>query len=147
MAYHGSAGRYTALVLDDAAVSGAVEDLRRRHGIALVLQFGSTVDGAVHAGSDLDIAVLFEHQRPGLRDEVAIAQELQDLFPQREVDLAVLNHADPLFLKQVLQRCRLLAGSACGLAELKIYSFKRYQDHRRYLALEGQHVRRVLGSA
>ena len=64
-----------------------------------------------------------------------------------EIDLAVINHADPLFLKQVLERCRLLAGSPRRLAELKIYGFKRYQDHRRYLALESEHVRRVLSGA
>ena len=34
-----------------------------------------------------------------------------------------------------------------ALAELKIYGFKRYQDHRRYLALESEHVRRVLSGA
>jgi len=30
------------------------------------------------------------------------------------------------------------------LAELKIYAFKRYQDHRRFLDMEREHVRRVL---
>jgi hypothetical protein len=33
------------------------------------------------------------------------------------------------------------------VAELKIYGFKRYQDHRRFLDLERQHVRRVLSGA
>jgi predicted nucleotidyltransferase len=129
------------------ALSDALEDLRRRRGIALVLQFGSTVHGATHAGSDLDVAVLFERERPAMQAVAEIAHELQELFPEREVDLAVLNHADPLFLKQVLERCRLLAGSSRRLAELKVYAFKRYQDHRRYLALERRHVRRALEGA
>ena len=127
--------------------SKALDELARRHGIALVLQFGSTVDGAVHEHSDLDVAVLFDRQPPDFAERAEIAHEVQVLFPSREVDLAVINHADPLFLKQVLERCRLLAGSPRRFAELKIYGFKRYQDHRRYLALESQHVRRVLGSA
>ncbi len=128
-------------------VANTLEELARRHGMALVLQFGSTVDGAVHDRSDLDIAVLFDRRPPGLDERSEIVHELQGLFPEREVDLAVINHADPLFLKQVLERCRLLAGSARRLAELKIYGFKRYQDHRRYLALESRHVRRVLSGA
>lgn len=143
----GPTGRYTPLVVSNPDVSKALEDLARRHGIALVLQFGSTVDGATHGGSDLDIAVLFEGHPRGLGERAEIVHELQGLFPPREIDLAVLNHADPLFLKQVLERCRLLAGSPRRLAELKIYGFKRYQDHRRFLDLERQHVRRVLSGA
>lgn len=72
---------------------------------------------------------------------------LQRLFPGREVDLVVLNRADPLLLKQVLEGCRLLIGSPRQLAELKIYAFRRYQDHRRFLAMERAHVRRVLSDA
>lgn len=127
--------------------SKPLDELARRHGITLVLQFGSTVDGAVHERSDLDIAVLFDRQPPGLAERAEIAHQVQELFPSQEVDLAVLNHADPLFLRQVLERSRLLAGSPRRFAELKIYGFKRYQDHRRYLALESRHVRRVLGGA
>jgi hypothetical protein len=58
------------------------------------------------------------------------------VFPGQEVDLAVLDRADPLLLKQVLEGCRLLAGSPRRLAELKMYAFRRYQDHRRFLDLE-----------
>jgi hypothetical protein len=68
------------------------------------------------------------------------------LFPEHEVDLAVLDRADPLFLKKVLERCELLAGSPPRLAELKTYAFKRYQDHRRYLKMERDYVRRFLDS-
>jgi len=67
------------------------------------------------------------------------------LHPDHEVDVAIINHADPLFLKKITERCRLLYGSPRRLAELKIYAFKRYQDHRRYLALEREYVHRTLG--
>jgi predicted nucleotidyltransferase len=124
--------------------SSAFEDIARRHGIALILQFGSTVGGSSHDRSDVDIAVLFDRRPPALPEQARIGHELQQLFPDLEVDLAVLDRADPLFLKQVLERCRLLAGPPRRLAELKIYAFKRYQDHRRYLPLEREHVRRAL---
>ena len=66
------------------------------------------------------------------------------LHPDHEVDVAIINHADPLFLKKISERCRLLYGSPRRLAELKIYAFKRYQDHRRYLDLEREYVQRTL---
>ena len=120
------------------------EDIARRHRLALIVQFGSTVSETTHDASDVDVAVLFGRAPASLDEQARIAQELQALFPERELDLAVLDRADPLFLKQVFERCRLLAGSPRRLAEMKIYAFKRYQDHRRYLAMERDHVRRVL---
>lgn len=90
------------------------------------------------------MAVLFDRAPASLEEQAQIAHELQSLFPERELDLAVLDRADPLFLKQVFERCRLLAGSPRRLAEMKIYAFKRYQDHRRYLAMEREYVRRAV---
>ena len=126
------------------ALESELEAFRRRHRIALVLQFGSTVGGAVHERSDVDIGLLFDRPRPGLHELAEINADVQRLFPSTEVDLAVLDRADPLFLHQVLGRCRLLAGASRRLAELRIYAFKRYQDHRRFLDMEREHVRRVL---
>jgi hypothetical protein len=41
----------------------------------------------------------------------------------------------------------LLHGSPRRLHELKMYAFKRYQDHRRYLAMERDYVARAVRSA
>jgi predicted nucleotidyltransferase len=118
------------------------EGIARRHGLALIVQFGSTVSGRVHEKSDVDVAVLFDRPPPSFDEQSRIAAELQSLFPDRELDLAVIDRADPLFLKQVFDRGRRLTGSPRRFAEMKIYAFKRYQDHRRYLELEREHVRR-----
>jgi hypothetical protein len=76
----------------------------------------------------------------------ALLAELQAAFPGRNVDLGALNRADPLFLKKVLDSARLLAGTARSLAELRLRAFRRYQDHRRYLAMEREHVDRFLAA-
>jgi hypothetical protein len=57
------------------------------------------------------------------------------LFPGRKLDLAILNRADPLFLKQVTDNCRLLHGAQAELRRLKLSAVKRYHDHRKYLDL------------
>ena len=88
--------------------------------------------------------MLFDRPVVSFRELADLRHELQGLDPTREVDLAIINHADPLFLKTITDRCRLLHGSPRRLAELKIYAFKRYQDHRRYLALERAYVDRTL---
>lgn len=71
--------------------------------------------------------------------------DLQPLSPGREVDVAVLNHADPLFLNQVMESARLLFGSNRRFHELRLKAFKQYQDHRPFLALERAYMARKAG--
>ena len=122
----------------------SLPEIAARHRIRLLLQHGSTVSGRLHARSDLDLAALFEDGQGALGSVVALSADLQKLYPGRDVDVAVINHADPLFLKKILERCQLLYGSPRVLAELRMYAFRRYQDHRRFLALERDYVRRSL---
>ena len=117
----------------------ALAAFAREHGVRLLLQFGSTVTGREHARSDLDLAVNLSRVPGSFAELGAIQGALQHLFAGREVDLAVINHADPLFLDRILRDCRLLHGDPRRLAELRIYAFTRYQDHRRFLALERQY--------
>jgi predicted nucleotidyltransferase len=112
----------------------------RTHGIRLMLQFGSTVSGSVHAASDIDVAVLLQRRPESLDAHAELVADLQALMRGRDVDVALINGADPLFLKKIIEQCRLLYGSPRGLHELKIYAFKRYQDHRRFLMMERAYV-------
>jgi len=124
--------------------TASLAEISARHRVRLVLQHGSTVSGHVHAKSDLDIAVLFEDDHESLARVAALSVDVQGLYPGRELDVAVMNHADPLFLKKIVERCQLLYGSPRVLAELRMYAFRRYQDHRRFLAVERSYVRRSL---
>jgi predicted nucleotidyltransferase len=124
--------------------SASLEAIARRYAIELLVHFGSTVTGATHAGSDLDIGVLFERTPVPFDDLVALSADLQALQPEREVDVAVINYADPLFLKKITESCVVVYGSEQRLARLKLYAFKRYADHRRFLDLEREYVRRYV---
>jgi len=121
-----------------------VARVTRKHGIRLLLQFGSTVTGHEHPHSDVDLAVEFGAVPGSFATLGEVMEDLQSLFPGREVDVAVVNRADPLFLDRMLRSCRLLHGDPRRLNELRIYAFKRYQDHKRFLALERQYVARIL---
>jgi predicted nucleotidyltransferase len=124
-----------------------LESIAGRHGIELLLQFGSSVSGHLHTHSDFDLAVLLARAPASFAAQADLIADLQRLAPDREVDVAILNRADPLFLERVTGRCKLLWGSPRRLQELKIYAFKRYQDHRPYLAMERDYVAAHLPSA
>jgi predicted nucleotidyltransferase len=119
--------------------------IARRHGARLLVQFGSTVSGRVHDASDVDVAVFFEGD-PTYTRLGGLLADLEPIFRGRVVDLGLLNRADPLFLKKVLENARLLAGSPRDLARLRLYAFRRYQDHRRFLRLEDRHLDRFLAA-
>ncbi len=121
-----------------------LDDIARRYGVRLMVSFGSTVSGQVHSRSDLDIGVLLDRPTLSFREHADLLHDVQGLFPGQLIDLAIINRADPLFLKQVTERCSLLYGASRQLHELKVYAFRRHQDHRKYLALERDYVSRTL---
>ena len=121
--------------------------IARKRGIRLILRFGSSVTGKTHARSDVDIAVLLDHAKVSFQEHADLLQDVQQLFPEQEVDLALLNHADPLFLKKITDDCQILYGPLEVLHRLKIYAFKRYQDHRKYFDMERRYAARFLATA
>jgi predicted nucleotidyltransferase len=125
----------------------SLEALREKHGLRLILLFGSQAGGATHAASDLDIAVRTGHGG-GLSTQawLDLLDDLRAVFPGQSVDMAVVDRADPLFLKQITGRCRLLAGRERDFHELRLYAFRRYQDHKPYLALERRFVKSLVGT-
>ena len=121
------------------AVSG-LRELAQRFRVRLILQFGSTVTGMTHDRSDLDLAIQFETPDASFQNVLELQEALQRRFPGRKVDLAILNRADPLFLKKIVESCRILFGMPQDLAHLRLHAFKAYQDFRPYLELERRHV-------
>jgi predicted nucleotidyltransferase len=120
--------------------------LARKHGIVLLMQFGSTVTGLEHAQSDLDLAVLLERVPTSWEAQADLIADLQALEPDREVDVAIVNGADPLFLKQITDSARLLHGTPERFHALKLYAFRRHQDHRRFFQMERAYVDRMIAA-
>lgn len=87
----------------------ALRELSERHDLSLVVLFGSHAGGPTHAASDLDIAVR-TRSGGGLSTEawLELQERLRGVFPDHPVDLAVIDRADPLFLKQIASRSVLI---------------------------------------
>lgn len=128
-------GRVNEAVLRAAAV---------RLGLRLVVRFGSRATGAVPPpapGSDLDIAVLAGERWVTLAEVYAV---LADAFPGVELDLALLNDADPLFRFEVFRRSDLLFGDPDVYAEYQLYAYRAFMDSADLRALESALSRRKL---
>ncbi|MEK6775327.1 MAG: nucleotidyltransferase domain-containing protein [bacterium] len=111
-----------------------------KYSLRLILLFGSQAHGIPHTRSDIDVAVLTEcGSGMQMSDQLDLMSDLGEAF-EREVDLSILDHADPLFLHRVAESAVLLHGSSRALAELRIKAFRKYQDFRRILKMEREFV-------
>jgi predicted nucleotidyltransferase len=133
--------------LSKFSISASKQDFKRiakRFNLRLILAFGSAISARVHPQSDIDIAVLAKKSDLSIKDYSDILFELQKLFPEKEVDLALINQADPLFLKKIVERCEILYGKRRDLTQLKMYAFKRYVDHRKFFEMEEKFAQRFI---
>ena len=108
-----------------------LESIAKRYGLRLIVLFGSQVTGRTHPESDVDVAVWTTRPLTSARRN-RLWMELSDAF-QVEVDLAVLNHAEPLLLHHVATRGKLLyENKRWAWEEFKGYAFRYYQDTQKY---------------
>ncbi|HEX9728954.1 MAG TPA: nucleotidyltransferase domain-containing protein [Gemmatimonadales bacterium] len=117
-----------------------LDAIARRHGIRLLLAFGSRVSGRPHPASDLDLAVLLDV--PGRDDPLGLLADLQAVFPACAVDVLWLHRADPLIGWHALRAPRLLYGNAADLARRQAYAWRRLVEYEPFFALEAEAVRR-----
>jgi predicted nucleotidyltransferase len=109
--------------------------IAKKYRLKLILAFGSQLKGQTHPMSDLDIAVWGEgdfnwHQYSEL------IFELEKVFPEKKIDLALINRADPLLLHKISQSFFCLYGAKRMIVEFRILAFKRYQDYQPFFRLE-----------
>ncbi|MBI5485946.1 MAG: nucleotidyltransferase domain-containing protein [Deltaproteobacteria bacterium] len=112
--------------------------LARRFGLRLVVQFGSTVTGRANEDSDFDVAVWTSRARKArtLEWSCRLAARLEAaLAPRRELDLVLLNGADPLLLFMVARDgVPLWQATPTTWAEFSSYAARRFDDTAKFRA-------------
>lgn len=115
-------------------------EVARKHGLALVLLFGSRAKGETHAESDWDIAVQMKGFDWMKYSEISwdIADALG--IPSERLDLSCADIADPLFLKKISDTAVLLYGDPRTYQEFLIKAFHRYEDYKPFFEEEAKAV-------
>lgn len=117
----------TPLALTDDMTRGLAQ-----LGVVLCYAHGSVINGTAMRESDLDIAILFNAMpENALRTTTQIANALGDLAPRRELDIAILNEASPLF-KQVVavEGLLLYARSEDDRIRFEVHAMHEYEDSK-----------------
>ncbi len=123
--------------------------IAKRYGLRLIVLHGSQVTGRTHPESDVDVAVWTTRPLTFARRS-RLWIELSNVF-RAEIDLAVLNRAEPLLIRHVATKGKLLyENKRWAWQEFKGYAFRYYEDTQkfrddlaRYLDREFQGTRRA----
>jgi predicted nucleotidyltransferase len=122
-----------------------VASIARAHDLDLLVLFGSQASGRARHSSDVDLVARRREGFLSFTELVDIPDELRTIFPGREIDLADLRRADPLFLRKIFECALPLFEEPGAFSQARLHAFHRYQDYRPMLRLERRAVRRALG--
>jgi len=121
-----------------------IAKIAKKFQLKLIVIFGSFANGKNRKDSDLDIAIL------GLRgvsfdEQMGITNELSLIF-NKDIDLSVLNRANPLLLFQASKNPILLYGSRQDFLKFKLYAFNAYNDYAPYFKMEKNLNKKIISA-
>lgn len=108
-----------------------LQPIAQKYGLRFIVLFGSVARGRVHEESDIDIGIYLE--RPiAFGKRLNLWLELSEIF-RAEIDLAVLNHAEPVFGSLVSRDGKLLyEGKKYAWENWKSYKIRQYWDTKKF---------------
>ena len=112
--------------------------------LKLIVVFGSFASGKNRKDSDLDIGIIGSRE-VSFEDQIGLTNQLSLIF-NKNVDLSVLNNANPLLLFQASNNAILLYGSHQDFLKFKLYAFKSYHDYAPYFEMEKKLNKRIIKS-
>lgn len=131
-------------MLENFADFPSVEQLKplaKNFGLRLIVLFGSTARGVMNRESDIDLGVLSEKPLSPVQRR-RLWSALSALFPA-DVDLTLLNHADPLVSYQIASEGVILFETVSFAWETwKSYAMRRYWDTHKFRETQSVYLAR-----
>ena len=98
--------------------------------ILLVFLFGSIVNGIFHEESDIDLGIYFQHI-PNTTQYLEMKENYSEKL-KREVDIVVLNTADPIIRMQVLKNGLVVKKDSHTYNDFFVRTLNEYDDLKYY---------------
>ncbi|MDE2188549.1 MAG: nucleotidyltransferase domain-containing protein [Patescibacteria group bacterium] len=81
-----------------------IKSIAEKHALSMVVLFGSQATGAVHANSDIDIAIMSTRSV----DLSVLYAEFSDLFLREDIEIVTMNDASPTMMHVLIRDGKLL---------------------------------------
>lgn len=112
-------------MIDIESIKPAMAELAKKHGLTLVVLFGSQATGRTHEKSDIDIAVLSRQSVNRAR----IALELDEIFKRDDIEVVNLALSSPTLMRAVVGEGVLLYEDKPGaFFGWKLYAIKIWME-------------------
>lgn len=116
--------------------------ITKKHKLKLVIIFGSFASGKNRKDSDLDLGVISEKEI-SFEKQIVLTNELSQIF-KKNIDLSVLNRANPLLLFEASRNAILLYGSQKDFFEFRLRAFHAYNDYQPFFKLENELNKKII---
>ncbi|MEK7208104.1 MAG: nucleotidyltransferase domain-containing protein [Patescibacteria group bacterium] len=93
--------------IDFESKKEAIAEIAKKHGLNLVVLFGSQATGRAYSKSDVDVAIL-ARQPIRLEAQIKVGAELSNAFKRDDVELVDLADASPTLMRVVVEDGRAL---------------------------------------
>lgn len=123
----------------------ALAEVCRRHGVSLVVLFGSRATGTARPDSDLDLGVLVDEYPVAPERELTLIRDLVHALRRADLDVIILNHADPLLGYHAARDGRPLYEREPGAFDrFRFRAWKRFIDTARFRRLHDPYIEAFL---
>ena len=120
-----------------------ISKIGKKYKLKLMIIFGSAAEGKTHKTSDIDVAVASD-KNIAYKTFFGICSDLNNIFPDKEVDLCDLKKVSPLLLKKISDNGILVYGKKRDFYNFKIGAFKSYVDYLPYFRIEEKSVTKFI---
>ncbi|ADD02074.1 MULTISPECIES: type VII toxin-antitoxin system MntA family adenylyltransferase antitoxin [Thermoanaerobacter] len=119
-----------------------LKEFVNKYNISLILIFGSYAKGRARESSDLDIGIKFD-KNIDMNLYSSILRELVEIFNREDIDVVVLNYADPLLRFEIITSCKVLYQAYSeAYIDFYLYSVKSYDDVKKLRKLEENYLKK-----
>lgn len=98
--------------------------------IVFAFLFGSAAEGRLNPESDVDIGVYLKTVRPSFQERLKVQEQFQRAL-ERDVDVIVLNDADPIIVMQVLEGDLIWNSNPAQLSLFRAHKVSEYIDFKK----------------
>jgi|SRR6056297_251984 len=112
-----------------------------KYQIKLMVIFGSFITEYFNHQSDIDLAVLATDINLIKDNKSIILKKLGNLFEHREIDLILLNHADPLLKFNIAAEGKIIYEKETGIYnKFKVRAMNEHNDAKKFYKLDKKYI-------
>ncbi|SHK23510.1 type VII toxin-antitoxin system MntA family adenylyltransferase antitoxin [Paramaledivibacter caminithermalis] len=121
--------------MDNNLINRLIKILKKNNKIIMAYVFGSIVKGNETKDSDIDIAIYISKGEIDAFEYLSLKRELMDVS-SKEVDIVILNDANPLIKQEIFRDGKKLFSRDKELeSNFIVHSLFEYEDMKKYYDL------------